>query len=571
MGDEMVRFSKLVFLILLILKLSHTAFATQGVVINEVLANEPGSLTRLEWVELFNPEPTEVNLAGWRFVSKSDTTSLEGVSISANGYIALAHHLVSGPGDSNSFEGFWGDATGVWHDAEKEDFPAIEVSMSLTNSNGTISLIDPQCNVSSFTWTKDWGDGISWEKIDPAAGDSPDNWTRCSYFEGSTPGGINSVTPAPHDLSVKSADISLEPENPEEFGYFEIRARVRNEGTQRSLPNQLTFFCDYDFNSLLLKDETLAEPRPISPIEVGNYLDLSIELSFSEGHYRIYAQIDQDDKIHNNSAFIDVKVGTGLPDLIINEFMCSPDLLQPEWVEFFNRSDSVISLRSWSLGDSIEQNMITSEQIEVSPGDYLIVTQSLTEFHSAYPSVLCQAVQQEKWATLNNTGDRVILKDSLNFVRDQVCYTKDWGQGISWERADSEKSSSDPDNWWRSIHAAGATPCQKNSLKGGYSEEIELRIQPNPFSPDGDGFEDEVRFGYQIPLKSEFTLKIYDVQGRLIKTIFEQQPQASGEIIWDGKSDKQRIVRAGIYVVFLEAKLEHKKLVKKATVVAAKR
>jgi flagellar hook assembly protein FlgD len=98
-----------------------------------------------------------------------------------------------------------------------------------------------------------------------------------------------------------------------------------------------------------------------------------------------------------------------------------------------------------------------------------------------------------------------------------------------------------------------------------------LRIEPNPFSPDGDGFEDEVRFEYIIPLKSELTLKIYDVQGRLIKTIFEQQPQASGEMIWDGKSDKQRIVRAGIYVVFLEAKLENKKLVKKATVVAAKR
>jgi hypothetical protein len=571
MGDEMVRFSKSVFLILLILKLNHTAFASQGVVINEVLANEPGSLTRLEWVELFNPDLTEVNLAGWRFASKADTTSLEGVSISANGYIVLVRRLVSGPGDSSSFEGFWGDASGVWGDADKEDFPAVEVSMSLINREGTISLVDPDCNVSSFTWTKDWGDGISCEKIDPAAGDSPDNWTRCSYSEGSTPGGINSVTLAPHDLSVKSADISVEPENPEEFEYFEIRARVRNEGTQRSLPNQLTFFCDYDFNSLLLKDETLAQPRPITPIDVGNHLDFLTEVSFSKGRYRIYAQIDQDDKSYNNSAFIDVKVGTELPDLIINEFMCSPDLSQPEWVEFFNRSDSVVSLRNWSLGDSIEQNLITSEQMEVSPGDYLIVTESLMEFHSVYPAVLCQAVQQEKWAPLNNTGDRVILKDSLNFVTDQVCYTKDWGQGISWERADPERSSSDPDNWWRSVHAAGATPCQKNSLRGGHSEEIELRIEPNPFSPDGDGLEDEVRFEYIIPLKSELTLKIYDVQGRLIKTIFEQQPQTSGEMIWDGKSDKQRIVRAGIYVVFLEAKMEHRKLVKKATVVAAKR
>ena len=180
-------------------------------------------------------------------------------------------------------------------------------------------------------------------------------------------------------------------------------------------------------------------------------------------------------------------------------------------------------------------------------------------------------VEQREWRTLNNTGDRIILRDSFDFVIDQVSYSKDWGKGISWERIDVERTSSDLDNWWRSVASDGATPCEKNSLGEGFSEELQIKMEPNPFSPDGDGFEDEVRFEYVIPSKSELTLKIYDVKGRLVKTLMDQEPEASGKIVWDGKSNKNRTVRAGIYVVFLEAKVEGRRLVKKTTVVVAKR
>jgi hypothetical protein len=541
------------------------------VVINEVLANEPGGLTKLEWVELFNTDSVEINLTNWKFISKSDTNLFEGISISGKGYLILARQLVATPPDTNSFEAYWGNNSSVWGDWDAEDFPALEVRMSLTNQGGTIFLIDPQSNTSSFTWNKDWGDKVSWEKIEPAQGDSLENWARCEYSKGSTPGRINSVTPASNDLCVQAEDMFILPENPREFEYFEIKAKIRNKGTQRSLPNQLTFYCDYDFDSQLEPDEVLGDPQSLAPIDVNENLDFSIELSFPQGNYRIYAKLDEDDKRYNNSAFVDMKVGSQIPDLVINEFMCSPDPSQPEWVELFNRSDSLISLKNCSLGDSVEQNLITSEDIDVPPGDYIIVTENIAEFYSAYPNAACQVIQPGEWATLNNTGDRIILRDSLGFILDQVAYTKDWGQGISWERADPEKDSFDSDNWWRSVDKVGATACQKNSLEDGYSQQMKLKIEPNPFSPDGDGFEDEVRFEYKIPLKSEVTLKIYDVKGRLIKTLLEKEPEVSGEIVWNGKNEKNRKVRAGIYVVFLEAEVEDRKLVKKTTVVVAKR
>ena len=45
-----------------------------GVIINEVLANEPGSNTKLEWVEVHNADSVGHDLEGWSLISKDDTT-----------------------------------------------------------------------------------------------------------------------------------------------------------------------------------------------------------------------------------------------------------------------------------------------------------------------------------------------------------------------------------------------------------------------------------------------------------------------------------------------------------------
>jgi len=270
--------------------------STPYVIINEVLANEPGSNTKLEWVELFNADSMQHDLGGWLFVSKEDTTVISsGAIIPSGGFLVIARKLVAEPPDSISFEGYWGDRSGVWGDSSKEDFPAIEAKMSLTNSGETISLIDPDHNIQSFTWDKDCGDGISLERISP-----------------------------------------------------------------------------------------------------------------------------------------------------------------------------------------------------------------------------------------------------------------------------------DEDEWFCCIDSNKCTPGKKNSVSVEYSDKIELKIFPNPFSPDGDGFEDEVTFQYTLPKMSELTIKVYDIKGRLVKTLIEDEPQVTGERSWDGRDDKNRIVRVGIYIVLAEAKGVPSS-VKKMTLVVAKR
>ncbi|MCK4427335.1 MAG: lamin tail domain-containing protein [candidate division Zixibacteria bacterium] len=548
--------------------------STPNVIFNEILANEPGSNTKLEWVELFNTDSIDHDLGGWFFISKDYMTEISGGTIiPSGGFLIIARKLVSEPPDSISFEGYWGDASGVWGDSELEDFPAIEAKMSLTNSGGTVSLIDPDNIKRSFTWDEDCGDGVSLEKISPETTERSENWSCCIHPDKSTPGKINSVAPAENDLSIKSEELFSSPPIPLEDSSFSIIAIVRNAGTAKSLANEIAFFNDRNWDEVLEEDERLADLIMIPPLEVGEADTISIEVNFPKGNYRIHAKIGEDEKDFNNQAFVNLKVRGTLPDVVINEFMCSPDLSlsQTEWVELYNRSDNSISIKNWLLGDSVEQNLITPDEAIIEPKGFLIITQDKDEFRATYSEVGCEVIEQESWQSLNNTGDKVILKDSLNLSEDEVSYQQISAEkGISWERIDYDLPASDEGNWWKCTDPVGATPGKENSLHTHYSDKIDLSITPNPFSPDGDGFEDEVTFHYVLPKMSELTLKVYDIKGRVVKTLIEDEPQVTGKITWDGKDDKNRIVRIGIYIVLAEAK-GITNSVKKMTLVVAKR
>jgi hypothetical protein len=166
--------------------------------------------------------------------------------------------------------------------------------------------------------------------------------------------------------------------------------------------------------------------------------------------------------------------------------------------------------------------------------------------------------------SLTNSGGTVALIDPNNNIQTFI-WDQDCGDGISWERV-----SPDQDVWLCCAGAEKSTPGKKNSISTTHSDNLDLSMEPNPFSPDGDGFEDEVTFHFTLPTMSDFTLKIFDIEGRLIKTIFDGQSQTSGETTWDGRDNDNRYVRIGIYVVWAEAK-GNTRSVKKTTLVVAKK
>jgi hypothetical protein len=69
---------------------------------------------------------------------------------------------------------------------------------------------------------------------------------------------------------------------------------------------------------------------------------------------------------------------------------------------------------------------------------------------------------------------------------------------------------------------------------------------PNPFNP-------ATTIKYDLPKTTRVTLRIFDIMGRQVKTLIDEEKDAGYHyLIWEGKDDKGRPVTSGIYFYRLE-------------------
>ncbi len=93
----------------------------------------------------------------------------------------------------------------------------------------------------------------------------------------------------------------------------------------------------------------------------------------------------------------------------------------------------------------------------------------------------------------------------------------------------------------------------------GYVPEIYSLEQnyPNPFNPI-------TTIGFGLPEDSQVQILVYDISGRLVRTLVNDAMTAGyRRIVWDGRNDYKELVSAGVYIVLMKADgfLEHRKMV----------
>ena len=88
----------------------------------------------------------------------------------------------------------------------------------------------------------------------------------------------------------------------------------------------------------------------------------------------------------------------------------------------------------------------------------------------------------------------------------------------------------------------------------------DVEIVPNPFTPNGDGINDEVTISFsvfKVFAQKTATVEVYDISGRRIREFEETREVGSGRydmvwdgrVEWDGRDDVGRVVNPGVYVV----------------------
>lgn len=255
-------------------------------------------------------------------------------------------------------------------------------------------------------------------------------------------------------------------------------------------------------------------------------------------------------------------------DVVINEIMYDPLTGNAEWIELYNPKNFGIKLTGWKFNESNSFiNVSDTCEFIFTPGSYLVISSDSTIFNR-FPDLRNLSANQKlifssSSFSLSNDGEPLKIYDAKNNLIDSVYYKSNWQnpnlastKGFSLERINPLFPSNDASNWSSSTDILGGTPCKKNSIYLDVpNANTTITISPNPFSPDGDGYEDNTIISYK--LKSRFAqvrAKIFDSKGRLVKTLLNNQTSGSeGNIIYNGLGEDGQRLRIGIYIVFIEA------------------
>ena len=259
--------------------------------------------------------------------------------------------------------------------------------------------------------------------------------------------------------------------------------------------------------------------------------------------------------------------------VVINEIMFAPFAGEGEYVEFLNTGDTPVNLTGWQLitgsGTSVNPKTLVLPRVRspLLPGRCAVVAEDSGLFHF-FPALKGtdteRVVIPRVWETrLNNAGEDLVLKDPGGSVADSVFYSPSWHNpavidrtGRSLERILASGHSNDPANWSTCALPDGGTPARGNSVSLTRTvPEGVVSAFPNPFSPDGDGFEDATLIRFQIPRGVwSASVRIFDARGRAIRTLATCVPSTGyGEFLWDGRDQERMTARIGIYVVYVEA------------------
>ena len=355
-----------------------------------------------------------------------------------------------------------------------------------------------------------------------------------------------------------------------------LRATVQNVGTLAATWYEVQFFRDSNHNGVADADERFATSAG-SPLNSGDsvFADATHPPPGS-GTHRFLAVVSfvQDGNPANDTASAVVAIGAEKASVVINEIMYEPLSGQNEWIELYHRGTAPVDLAGWKFSDrptasGVNSFTITASSTTIQPGDFVVAAAESTiltlfsSLASPSPTVHLFILNRSGGFGLNNDGDEIVLRDVTGQTIDSVSYSPSWHhpdvidtKGRSLERINPELGSNDRRNWSTSPVPAGGSPGRANAIyTTSLPSNASVSISPNPFSPDGDGFEDFCIVRYNLPTSTSLIrITIFDIKGRLLRTLANAElsgPQ--GEIIWDGLDDGKQRVRIGPYILFLEA------------------
>jgi hypothetical protein len=532
-----------------------------------------------EFVEIYNLSYSDsVDITGWQF---SDSSGIDQILPYRNGNkipprsFAL---ILDGSyfNNSSTYENIIPDSV-VILTIDNNTFG----NNGLSNSRGELlSLTDARENIlCCYRYSTGNEPGFSDEKVNLDGENDTENW-QDSRQVGGTPGYHNSVSPWSIDLGLLTGSVKI-PGILFEGDSVIVEIDICNLGLE-AVEDSITvyLFIDQNENSVRDTDDQLLSKVVFWYSSINN-TPVQIEWNdLAPGRQRTGIEIEykRDQNGSNNLLFYEVAVLVRQNEIHINEIKFLTFAGETEWIELINSGNHSVSMRGWSLADAVDTVSIDSPAY-LYPGQLKVLSsRPLPGIYNVADSLV---IVLKRFPNLNNDEDDLALLEPGGRWLERLHYEDNWLQDevirmVSLERINPFLAENRGENWGPSVAPAGATPAAVNSIYAAVKQgRQQVIVSPNPFSPDGDGYQDVAIISGEMPENSaRIRMQIFDLKGRLIRTLCENH--FSGRyfnLAWDGKENSGNPARIGIYIIFIQMLNERAGVLRemKSTVVLAHR
>ncbi|MCF8447557.1 MAG: lamin tail domain-containing protein, partial [Bacteroidia bacterium] len=505
-----------------------------------------GNFPEAEYIELRNVSSYALNLKGLQFSDAVSSTILPNYFLKPDSFLILCH------------KDYEQDFLSLAPTIGLYPFPSLNTSdkLSLNDSNGFL--------IHQVNYTEDWFkqkpkvSACSIEMIDPKnACGKKENWGPSTSDNGATPGKMNSIAANNPDKTSPKFQ-RLYAANPHEiYLYFnEAIDSISLGSNQNFVLNQSLFASDFRFIN-----------------NTPNQLQISFSEPLDSGiHYQLQILNLQDcaantlEEAFSESFMLPIEPKKG--ELAFNEILFNPKPNYYDYIEILNLSPSYLDLKNVSLfgfdnsGERTDAYKFGENNWMIAPQSYLAITLSQETLKQQFNLAQENQIISHTIPSMNDDEGTLIIVNQKNETLDSIYYTEkmhlgflNQKDGVSLEKINPYLPSWNANNWSSAAEEKEfGTPTQKNSIYENGGNKNAFQPSRLYFSPDGDGQDDVMVFGYQLAeVKKLGSLYIYNSLGQLIKTLCQSKILAeTGEVNWFGDDENGQKVGIGQYLAVWE-------------------
>lgn len=519
------------------------------VVFNELMIDpDPAvGLANAEYIELYNRTPEPISLKGWVMYYGEKAYAFPDCSIDSAGYCVIC------------------SAAAAKLFTSEIPLVAFVSFPTLANTGKQMYLMDDKDQLVTFLdYSADWykndfkaNGGWSLECIDvDNLSDKSSNWTSSVDLKGGTPGVENSVS--------KTNPDSSEPLCSRLFVLSPVQIELAFSKCMQ--PESLKTGLNYE---IYPQSTMISSVMPMFP----KYESLILHLSDSLQSGTIYTLGLSNLSDVMGFPLKDTLITFGLPekpeplDLSLNEVLFNPLQNGCDYVEFVNVSDKCVDLSQVWLtcksedGTLKEGIRLSQKTLPAVPGSYWLLSVSTDTVMSISGCArIPNAIDLPSFPSMPDARGNVVLATSSAQVIDEMSYQESMhfplissGEGVSLEKLNPSMPSLAKESWISASTASGyGTPGVQNSQYRDLTkkEGEGFYMEKTWITPNNDGLDDIFSISYKAEALSLANFTVYDLHGRIVRTLLQNELLAStGTIFWDGRDNGGSVVPFGRYIL----------------------